>query len=380
MGISRGDAIALVHRLRDAVNAHDTTRLMNIYADDAVVVSPALSQLRGHAAIAAAWDAMFSSFPDWKVSVSDVLVDGDRIAAMGINTATDRTGWFGIPSTGEPISYRAVLLLTLVEGRIVREERVYDLSAVLEHLEKARVDRELKIAAEVQGVLLSRAARAGRHYEAMGDSVVARTIGGDFFEFIEMPSGEFGVVLGDVAGKGPAAGLLAAMLQGMFAVEARTGSRPSETMSRVNRALVDRGLESSQFATLVYGVLWPDGQFTYSNAGHNPPVVLAEGKIQRLTTGGTILGAFKEAAFEEETLCLKENDVVVMFTDGVTEARNRHDKEFGEDRLISCVTAHHAQPAPKIVEAILSAVREFCGKAQQTDDITVTVTRFHSRK
>src|SRR5579864_9681677 len=142
MGISRQDAIALVHRIADAANTHDIPALMDLYAEDAVVISPAMSRITGRAAIGAAWDLMLSTFPDWKVCPDEVLVDGDRIIALGVNTATDRQGWFGLPPTGGTIKYRAVLLITIAQGKIVHEERIYDVSSVLQLLEKARIDRE----------------------------------------------------------------------------------------------------------------------------------------------------------------------------------------------------------------------------------------------
>ncbi len=379
MGISRQDAIALVHRIADAANTHDIPALMELYAEYAVVISPAMSRITGRAAIGAAWDLMLSTFPDWKVCPDEVLVDGDRIIALGVNTATDRKGWFGLPPTGSTIKYRAVLLLTIADGKIAHEERVYDVSSVLQLLEKARIDRELTTAAEIQRVLLSRTARIGSHYEAVGDSLPCRTIGGDFFEFIELPSGALATALGDVAGKGPPAALLAAMLQGMITAEARGAESPSVLMSSLNRALVDRGL-GSQFATLAYGVLFPDGRFSYCNAGHNAPLVASGGQIRRLTTGGPILGAFRDAAFEEETLALSEQDLVVMFSDGITEACNPQGEEFGEERLISAVSSYAALPGREFLAAILSNVSRFCHDAQQTDDITVTATRFSKRR
>jgi steroid delta-isomerase-like uncharacterized protein len=379
MGISRQDAIALVHRIADAANTHDIPALMELYAEDAVVISPAMSRITGRAAIGAAWDLMLSTFPDWKVCPDEVLVDGDRIIALGVNTATDRKGWFGLPPTGSTIKYRAVLLLTIADGKIVHEERVYDVSSVRQLLEKARIDRELTTAAEIQRVLLSRTARIGSHYEALGDSLPCRTIGGDFFEFIELPSGALATALGDVAGKGPPAALLAAMLQGMITAEARAAESPSGLMNSLNRALVDRGL-GSQFATLAYGVLFPDGRFSYCNAGHNAPLVASGGQIRRLTTGGPILGVFRDAAFEEETLALSEQDLVVMFSDGVTEACNPQGEEFGEERLISAVSSYGALPGREFLAAILGNVSRFCHDAQQTDDITVTATRFSKRR
>ncbi len=260
----------------------------------------------------------------------------------------------------------------------LREERLYDISAVLGVLEKARLDQELRTAATVQSALLSRTLRTGSFYEAVGDSLPCRTIGGDFFEFMELPSGALGIALGDVSGKGPPAALLAAMIQGMLAVEARAQTNPAALMARLNSALLARGL-GAQYATLVYGVLSADGRFVYSNAGHNPPVVISQGQARRLTCGGLVVGAFEEATFEEETLQLRDQDLVVMFSDGVTEARNDREEEFGEERLIASLPQSQSVSAPDVVQSVLRAVRAFCGEALQADDITLTVTRFRTK-
>jgi sigma-B regulation protein RsbU (phosphoserine phosphatase) len=373
--IPREEAVAFMRKMQDAINAHDVDAIMDSYAEDAVLISPVFKRISGRAAIASSFQTIFETFPDWRVHITDVLLDGNRIAGFGEATATDRKGWFGLPPTGEKLSYRPVIMVTLIGGKIVQDERLYDLTAVHEHLEKTRIDRELKTAAEVQTALLSRTASLGCHYEAAGDSVACRSIGGDFFEFIELPSGGFGVALGDVAGKGPAAALLAAMLQGMFASEARAGNSPSATLSRINQALADRGLEW-RFATLVYGVLSPDGRFVYSNAGHNPPVLLGSHGIRRLAAGGPILGALKAATYQEEVLHLNRGDTVIMYSDGVTESQNDREEEFGEARLISCVTAHRNLPPAGMAKHILSAAQEFSQGRPQNDDITVTVTRY----
>lgn len=258
MPIAREEAIVLFTRLADAVNRQDATTLMSFYADDATVISPAFHEMHGKEAIAASWEQMFNTFPDWTVGGIDVMVDGDRMLGIAFNSFTDNNGWFGLPPTGERITYRNLLLLTLADGKVVREERIYDLGAVVGVLEKARLDQELKTAAQVQGTLLSRVPRVGNFYEAIGDSAPCRTIGGDFFEFTEIPSGGLAIAIGDVAGKGPPAALLAAMLQGMLAVEAQGRANPSDVMSRMNRALLGRKLDGP-FATLVYGLLTPDG-------------------------------------------------------------------------------------------------------------------------
>jgi steroid delta-isomerase-like uncharacterized protein len=374
--VSREKALALVQQLVDAARQRDMPRLIDLYADDAIAVSPVFGEVRGRAGIAATWETLLSTFADVAVDISDILVDGARVAVLSTITTTDWNAWFGRPATGGAISYRLVLLLTVEGGKIIQDERIYDSAGVLERLEKARLDKELRTAAEVQRALLPRTAQLGRFCESVGDSVPCRAIGGDFFEFVELPSGDAGIVMGDVAGKGPAAALLAAMLQGMFAVEAPAGDGPALTLSRINRRLAARHLES-RFVTLVYGVLSPDGRLVYSNAGHNPPVLVTRDGIRRLTTGGPILGTFVDAAFEEETLRLHDQDTLVMFTDGVTEARNAVDEEFGEHRLLACLRTDDAFSPTVLLNRIFAAVREFCQKADQSDDITMTVTRFY---
>jgi ketosteroid isomerase-like protein len=373
--VSRQQAIAFVHDLEKAVNSHDTARLLEFYSEDAVAVSPVFERIVGHSAIGESWNKLFSLFPDWTVSISDVLVDGDRIAFLGTAGATDLNGWFGQAPTGERVDYRAAIVMTIGEGKIVSEERIYDLTGVLRGLEKTRLDKELKLAAELQRVLLPQAKRVTSYCEAVGDSIPCRAIGGDLFELVHLPSGDFGVALGDVAGKGPASAILAAMIQGMLAVEVQTESSPSAMLSRLNRSLAGRNLEP-RFATLVYGILSPNGRFVYSNAGHNPPILLAGTTLRRLVAGGPVLGAFSESKFEEEEILLSERDTLILFSDGVTDARDVHDQEFGEDRLISCVAASAADTAVTVLRKILSSVQDFCQATAQTDDITVAVTQF----
>jgi phosphoserine phosphatase RsbU/P len=166
------------------------------------------------------------------------------------------------------------------------------------------------------------------------------------------------------------------MIQGMFASDATADGGPSVILTRLNRRLMARRLEP-RFATLVYAVLSPDGRLVYSNAGHNPPALLGRHGFRRLTTGGPILGAFGDAPFEEETLRLDDRETLVMYTDGVTEARNPRDEEFGEPRLKTCLEANAAAPPGVVLHRIFEAVREFGEHADQSDDITVTVTRFH---
>ena len=371
----REQALSLVRQLLDTAFRRDHERVASFYAADAVAVSPVFGEVRGRDAVAATWRTLFTTFSDLAIENVDYLVDGDRVAVLGKISTTDRIGWFGQAPTGSPITYRLVLLFTVIDGLIVHDERIYDSAGIVERLEKARLDKEMRTASDVQQALLPRTDHVGRFYESVGDSVPCRAIGGDFFELMELPSGDVGILMGDVAGKGPAAALLAALLQGMFAVEAPAAGSPALTLSRINRRLAARGI-GPRFATLVYGVLSPDGRFTYSNAGHNAPVLAARAGVRRLDTGGPLLGAFPDAAFDEETLQLEAQDTLVMFTDGVTEARNPGDEEFGDDRLIERVMANAACPPLELMRSVFEAVHDFCRGTDQGDDITVTVSRF----
>ena len=243
-----------------------------------------------------------------------------------------------------------------------------------ETLEKARMEQELRIAAEIQQALLPEPRRQGAFFDAVGQSVPCRAIGGDFFDYVDLPSGAFGFALGDVAGKGAPAALLTAVIQGVFSSQASSGNSPATTLSRVNQALIRRAIEA-RFATGLYAVLTREGELTYCNAGHNPPMVFTPRGVRRLETGGLILGLFEHATFEEETFTLEPGDLFVAFSDGVTEALSASGEEYGDDRLVACVQANRDRPVPELLDAIFASVREFTVGAVQSDDVTALVLR-----
>src|SRR5262245_43516255 len=145
-------------------------------------------------------------------------------------------------------------------------------------------------------------------------------------------------------------------------------------LARVNDELVRRTIES-RFATLMYGVLC-DGRLTYSSAGHNPALIVGPGRVRRLERGGLILGAFCDASFQEETVSLDPGDVLVVFSDGITEALGPDGCEFGEERLIAAIRAGRDLPPTILLQDVLAAVREFIGGAEQSDDLTALVLRY----
>src|SRR3954451_15930029 len=172
-----------------------------------------------------------------------------------------------------------------------------------EALDKAKFEQELKVAAAIQQSLLPPGNREGPFFSTAAASIACRAVGGDFFDYVDLPANRFGFILGDVAGKGAPAALLASAVLGMFSAEATYQSSPAPLITRLNHGLFRRAIES-RFLTTFYGILGIDGAFTYCNAGHNAPLLVSTSGIRRLDRGGVVLGLFEQAAFEEETVTL----------------------------------------------------------------------------
>jgi len=246
-----------------------------------------------------------------------------------------------------------------------------------ESAEKARIDRDLRSAAEIQRALLPEPRHAGAGFDLAAVTVPCHTIGGDFFDYLDLADGHFGFALGDVAGKGPSAALLTAVVQTVFAAQATTAGEPAETMmARINCALLRRAVEA-RFATMFYGVLSPDGSVRFCNAGHDPPVVVRRtGPSPPLETGGVVLGLFPTATYEADTVHLAPGDVIVVCSDGISEARSASDEEFGRERWVKAVAGSHDLEPEAVLERLLAAIGDFTAGAVQSDDLTALVLRY----
>jgi serine phosphatase RsbU (regulator of sigma subunit) len=242
-----------------------------------------------------------------------------------------------------------------------------------EALEKARMEHEMRIAADIQQSLLPEPAWKLDYFEAYGRSVPCRAIGGDFFEYLTFGDGAAGFAVADVSGKGAPAALLTAVIQGVLAAQATSGGGPATTLTRINDVLVRRAT-GSRFVTMVLAALTREGRLTYCNAGHNPPFLVGSETVRRLTVGGMICGLFPSASYEEETLPMKPGDYLVIFSDGISEALNTAGEEFGDDRIQAVITGDGS--AAELLDALLGTVRDFCAGAVQADDMTAIVMRY----
>jgi serine phosphatase RsbU (regulator of sigma subunit) len=245
-----------------------------------------------------------------------------------------------------------------------------------EALDKAKFEQELKVAAAIQQSLLPAPTREGAFFSSAAASIACRAVGGDFYDYVDLPTSQFGFIVGDVAGKGSPAALLASAVLGMFSAEATYQTRAAPLMARLNTGLFRRAIEA-RFLTSFYGILGSDGSLTYCNAGHNAPLLVGRSGIRRLECGGVVLGLFEQAVYEEETITLQPGDLIILFSDGVTEAMNPVMDEFTDDRLIDCANKHRGQTPQEVLDALLADVHEFCAGATQSDDITVVMVRYN---
>jgi phosphoserine phosphatase RsbU/P len=274
-----------------------------------------------------------------------------------------------------PHTRTALDTLATEAGVAIENARLYR-----ETLEKARIEHELRIAAEIQKALLPEGTHAGAFFESHGSSEQARSIGGDFFDMTDLPDGSFGFLAGDVAGKGPAAALLTSKILGIFSAFASVGDDPAQLVDHINKVLTRRAIDA-RYATLLYGQLSADGKLSFCNAGHNPPLILgAGGGMRRIESGGMPVGMFEMAPYSCDQIELKPGDTMVIYSDGVTEAHNVAGEEFGEARLVQVMERYSRGSAKILLEQIINAVKEFAFGAEQYDDITALVVKYSEPK
>ena len=273
-----------------------------------------------------------------------------------------------------PHTRTALDTLATEAGVAIENARLYR-----ETLEKARIEHELKIAAEIQRALLPEGSHTGAFFEAAGMSVQARSIGGDFYDMQENSDGSFGFLCGDVAGKGPAAALLTSKILGIFSAFAAVGDTPEELVDHINKVLTRRAIDA-RYATLLYGQLQPNGRLKFCNAGHNPPLIYGADGLRRLESGGMPVGMFESAPYSGDETQLKPGDTLVLYSDGVTEAHNVAGEEFGEARLVTVLERYTRGSAAIVLEQIIDAVKEFARGAEQYDDVTALVVKYTGPK
>jgi sigma-B regulation protein RsbU (phosphoserine phosphatase) len=253
------------------------------------------------------------------------------------------------------------------------------MSAIADEVaQRERLNREVEIAREVQERLFPQTLPPIAGVEYSGACRPALGVGGDYYDFLALPEGHLGVAIGDVSGKGIAAALMMASLQASLRGEAtRAPENLAALVANVNH-LVFEASSANRYATFFYAQYDPEtGRLTYVNAGHNPPMLFhREGdqwRIERLDVGGTVVGLFKKFAYKQACVTIAPGDVLVAFTDGISEAMNAADEEWGEEQLIETVEQCDGLTPSEIIARIMEAADGFVAGAKQHDDMTLVV-------
>lgn len=266
---------------------------------------------------------------------------------------------------------RLLAIIAGQSGQVVENARLYEKEKTL-----VKMQEEVRLAARIQTELLPKIPPTIEGYDIVGKTIPAQEVGGDYFDFIPVDEHRLAFCLGDVTGKGLPASLLMANLQATLRGQTLTSGSPKTCLERSNQLLY-QSTSPEKFATLFYAILdLQNHQIHYSNAGHdNPYLCSPQSAIKRLKVGGIPLGMLADFTFEQESVPVEEDSVLVAYSDGVTEAMNAQEEMFGEERIAAVIDQHKSEPATEIVEHLISAVKTFAAGYPQSDDITVVVMR-----
>jgi sigma-B regulation protein RsbU (phosphoserine phosphatase) len=245
-----------------------------------------------------------------------------------------------------------------------------------EMIEKQRLEEDLKIAWEIQQGLLPKSVPTLPGFEIAAETIPARQVGGDCYDLIDLGEGRVLISIADVSGKGTPASLLMANVQAALRALARLDLPLAELVSRINDVIYENTAHD-KFITGFFGILDAmSGAFTYVNAGHNPPFLFSPSGIRSLDAGGLILGIMPTMIpYEVGTVAMEPGDLLVLYTDGVSEALNPDREEYGEDRLRALFADDYVLPASQALARARADLLAFADGAQQSDDITIVAVR-----
>jgi phosphoserine phosphatase RsbU/P len=288
--------------------------------------------------------------------------------------AQDRSAWGGVFTRFEDLDRNSFALVSFDEvSRAVEAQR----RAAAERQEaERRAAHELEIAMQVQARLFPQRFPSMRMLEYSGACVQTRRVGGDYYDFLDLGQDRLGLVIGDIAGKGMPAALMMANLQANLRSQCATAvDHPERFLQIVNRLFFESTTDNA-YATFFYSEFDDrGGRLRYANCGHLPALVLRDdGKVERLEPTATVLGLFSTWECRTAELSLAAGDLLAIYTDGITEAFDASDEEFGEGRLLEALHVHRDLPTRDLVDAIYDDVRRFSPQ-EQRDDMTLIVAK-----
>ena len=263
-------------------------------------------------------------------------------------------------------------MLTLLSN--LAAVKIENAKLIEQAIEKEKMEKELALAAKIQEDFLPKESPKLKHYEIAGSNVPCYQVGGDYYDFIPIDDNRLGVVIADVSGKGVSASLLMASLRAALQSELFPKYKVDEMAGKLND-FVHRSSSPNSFITFFFCELdKKTGELRYINAGHNPPIVLdKKGKVYRMESCGLCLGMFPSVDYGVQTVTLNPGDTAVLFTDGITESRNKDNKEFTEDRLIKLLQKNVKLSAQKLLDKVNEEVEKFTAGAERMDDMTLVI-------
>jgi sigma-B regulation protein RsbU (phosphoserine phosphatase) len=251
-----------------------------------------------------------------------------------------------------------------------------NLLVLLEVADRLTLKNDLEIARDIQQAMLPSGVYQAAGLETVGLTRPANTVGGDLYDILPLPDGRLVITVGDVSGKGSPAALLMALLVAMLRTLADERLEPADLVRRLN-AQVCRHAPGSRFITLFYAVYDPpSGQMTYVNAGHTQPLLLrANGTFERLTEGGIALGMFEHSTYRTGSMTIHPNELLAIYSDGITEAENPAGRPFDESGLESSLKTNLEKSLPEIGASVVRAVEHHTGDVRLADDLTLLLLR-----
>lgn len=266
---------------------------------------------------------------------------------------------------------RLLCIISTQSAQVIENARLYE-----EEQSLMRIQEEMKIAYNIQMGLLPKGAPIIEGYDLAGKSLPAKSVGGDYFDLIRLGDGRLFFCLGDISGKGMPAALLMSNMLATLRGQNLDLTTPRSIMNHSNEHMF-RNTDPERFSTLFLGVLDPENaELIYSNAGHNLPFIVNEtGSVKRLETGNIVLGAIEDVTYTEDSIKLEKGDTLLIFSDGISEAINPNEEEFGEDPLPALVKANRESSATSLIDTIIEEVIKHAGKAPQRDDMTIVVIK-----
>lgn len=329
------------------MNKHSSVLISDVQADPQLKSRDSIIKMNIHSAVCV---------PLWDNKEIIGIIYSDRISLM------------------KPFTDEDLKLLTLLGN--LAAVKIENSKSIEMSIEKEKMEKELSLAAEIQTDFLPKATPEFKGFDISGYMTPCYQVGGDYYDYMPIGSDRLGITIADVSGKGVSASLLMASLRASLHSEVHLLYDMEKMTANLND-FIHKSSSINSFITFFFCELnMKSGKLKFINAGHNPPIVLdKKGNINRLESCGLCLGMFPDVEYKAQTVVLHPGDITLLFTDGITESRNKENKEFEEEKLVKFLKKKSKLPAPELIKEIQKEVETFTADTDQMDDQTVVVIK-----